>query len=176
MDYFFMNEFIFKIIATTHKNFVIDFLKSLDIEINDYDLFDIPVTSDNQKIDVLLFANNLIINIQFNNKEISLKRNKIYIGCIKSIMPDYQVIQLNINLFDINTDIENDLVIIKNLYNNSNEYIDFLTSKNPLNFDTKNKFIQEVINYFQKIDLNIFKKDIIKEHKIKEYLDNLLLY
>lgn len=173
MDYFFMNEIIFKIILSKHKKFVLNLFKSIGMEIVDYEIFDVPITNKNQKVDILLFSNNLIINFQFNKNEISLKRNEIYINCIKSIMSDYQTIQLNINTFYINEDIENDRITIKNLYKN-NEYIDFLTNKYPLEFKTKNKDILKVISFFKKIDLNIFKDDILNEQRIKKYLDDLI--
>lgn len=173
MDYFFMNECMIKIIVLNHPNFILNILKTLNINVKEYELFDLEVKQKNQKIDILLFSNEIVINIELNKNEVSLKRNKIYAECLSLILPSYQIIQLNINLFNETKNSKDKNVTIYNLHN-TNEYIEFLTSKNPLEYKSKNKEINKIINYFKKLDLNNFQLQILKEQKIKENLDRLL--
>jgi len=171
MNYFFMNECIFKILIKNNKKFIINLLKSINILIEDYELFEINETS-NIKTDILLFSKNLVINIELNKNKLSLTRNKIYIDCIKKLLPTYKVIQLNINLFKEKNQTYNNIKIY-NLYK-TNEYIKFITSKNYLAFKTNNKEINYIIKKFKKIDINLFKNLITKEEKIKNKVDNLI--
>ena len=163
MDYFFMNECIFKILLTEHKKFIIKLLKSINIFIDDYQIFNINESSNEVKVDLLLFTKDTIINIQLNKTKQSLTRNKIYIECLNKILPDYKLIQINMNLFKTQY----------NLYN-TNEYIKFITSKKYINFKTKNKYINNVIKYFKNIDINKYKKKIEKEQTIKRNIDALI--
>ena len=78
MDYFFMNECIFKIIVKNNKSFIIELLKSINIYIEDYELFDI-YEEEKTKLDILLFTNNLVINIELNKNKNTTYQLKITI-------------------------------------------------------------------------------------------------
>ena len=171
MDYFFMNECILKILLKNNKNFIIEMLKSINIYIKDYDFFEIYEES-NTKKDILLFAKNKVINIELNKNKKSLIRNKIYIDCIKKLLPDYEVIQININLFPEKDKIFNDIKIY-NLYK-TNEYINFISNKDNLNFKTKNKEILKIIKYFKNSNIKNLKKLILKDKILKENIDELI--
>ena len=171
MDYFFMNECIFKIIIKNNKTFIIKLLKSINIFIDDFELFEI-FERGNTKTDILLFTNDTVINIELNKNKKSLLRNKIYIDCIKKLLPDYKVIQININLFKENNEVYNGIQIY-NLYN-TNEFIVFITNKDSLIFSTKNKDIKHIINYFKSSNIKNYKKLIINEEKLKENIDELI--
>lgn len=172
MDYFFMNECIFKKLIQEQKYFILEFLASIDIKISDYNLFELDVKSKNNKIDILLFCDETIINIEFNKNEKSLIRNRIYIECLSKILPTYKFIQININLFKKENTLNKNIKIYN--YYDENEYIRFLTSKKYKEFKTKNKNILNVLKYIEKIDHSLVEKEIINENKIKEKLDNLI--
>lgn len=170
MDYFFMSDYTFKIIIKTNKKFIINMLKTIGINIKDYELFEI---NENTKQDILLFTENLVINIELNKNKKSLIRNKIYIDCISKILKDYKIIQININLFKEINEIYNNIKIY-NLFND-NEYIKFITSKKPFTYQTKNKEINKVIKYLNyNNELDKLKPQIIKQEKLKENIDNLI--
>lgn len=173
MDYFFMNESIFKILVLEHKNFILDLLDSINIHISDYDVFDLNIKNTNQKIDILLFSNELIINFQLNKQKKSLIRNQIYLDCLSKILYSYKLIQININLFEEEHIISKNYTIFN--YYQINEYINFLTSKDYTKFKTTNKSILKVQKYFQKIPLKSLESDIKKINNIKDNLDNLFI-
>ena len=174
MDYFFMNECIFKLLIKNKKSFVLKFLESIGIFILDYDLLDINGVSDNTKVDIILISSNKLINIEFNREKKSLRRNQIYIECISKLMPNFEIIQININLFEENNNFIDNIKIFN--YCSENEYIRFLTSKNYKLFNTRNKNIKDVIKFIDGCDYNLLIKMIKKEHKIKEKIDNLITY
>lgn len=173
MDYFFMNEFVFKLLIQNNQTFILKLLKSININIDYYNLFEIDIESNNQKIDILLFSEHLIINFELNKTKNSLKRNKIYAECLSKILSSYKVIQININSFSINNNYKTNNLEIINLHQGS-EFIKFITAKNPLKYKTKNKTIKQVIKTFKNIDINSIEKNIYKTERIKNNLDNLI--
>jgi len=173
MDYFFMNEFVFKLLIQNNQAFILKLLKSININIDYYNLFEIDIESNNQKIDILLFSEHLIINFELNKTKNSLKRNKIYAECLSKILSSYKVIQININSFSINNNYKTNNLEIINLHQES-EFIKFITAKNPLKYKTKNKTIKQVIKTFKNIDINSIEKNIYKTERIKNNLDNLI--
>lgn len=173
MDYFFMNEFTFKLLISNNQTFILKLLKSININIEFFDLFEIDIETKNQKIDLLLFSRNLAINFELNKTKKSLKRNKIYAECLAKILPSYKIIQININTFDTNNNYKTNNLEIINLHQ-ENDYIKFITAKNPLRYKTNNKSINQVIKIFNNIDIKTLEKDIYKIERIKEYLDSLI--
>ncbi len=168
MDYFLMHECIFKILIKKQKIFILNFLKSLDISISDYLLFDLKVPKKNTKVDIILISNNLIINLELNKKKISLKRNKLFLETLIKLLPDYQVIQININLFaekNTNSNIFN--------YYQDNEYLKFITSLDYLKFQTNKKEIIQVQQYLKSLNQDRLIEMCLKEDSIKNNLDQL---
>lgn len=158
MDYFLMNECIFKEIIKNKKDFIIKLLNSMNIYINEYELFELDIESKEMKVDILLFSKDKLINIELNKNKKSLKRNKIYLDTLKKLLPNHNIIQININLFE----------------KVNNEYLSFIKSKNYNNFKTKDPYILDIIIFLNKLDKNKLTNKIKKEAKIKEKLDNLI--
>lgn len=167
MDYFLLNEIIFKELINCKKEFILKFLNSININIDNYDLFEIYENSNECKVDLLLFSKKLVINIELNKNKVSLKRNKIYHETITKLLSNYKVIQININLFKE--------ISANNIYNffDENEYLKFITSKDYNNFETKNSYILDVIAFLNKLDKHKYINKIKKEQKIKANLDRL---
>ena len=170
MDYFLMNECIFKILIKKQKDFIITLLKTLNINIDNYLLFDLNIPKKNNKIDIILIADLTIINIELNKEEKSLRRNKIFLDTLTSLLPEYNIIQININLFPT----ENKYSNIYNYYKDYNEYIKFITTKDYQEFKTNNKLILDTIKYLNTLNFEKLKKEIIKEQQIKAKLDSLI--
>lgn len=169
MDYFLMNEYVFKLIIKNKKKFIINLLESLNIKIFDYNLFELPLKNSNTKIDIILISKNIIINFELNKSNISLNRNRIFFQTLKSILPQYQIIQININLFKTHNYNKN----ILNYTTSYNEYINFVTCKNYQKFKTDSLSILEVIEFLKHLDINLLKPLMLKEEKIKSKLDLL---
>ena len=169
MDYFLMHNYIFLLIIKNKPKFIIELLKSLNINIKNYELFYLSEDIN----DILLFSDNLVINIELNKNTKSLVRNKVYLDTISKILTNYNLIQININLFNTTSKINKNNYNIYNYYK-ENEYLKFITCKNYLTFKTENKIINEVKNYISKIDIKNIENILIKQNNYKEYLDNLI--
>ena len=172
MDYFLMNETVLKILIKEKKEFILKFLNSLDINIKKYQFFDIKMPKKNMKVDIILIGKRQIINIELNKDSLSLNRNKVFQETLAKLLPDFLVIQVNINLFKTKD-------IYPNIYNFNygyNEYIDFITSKNYQEFDTFNHIILDIIDFLNSLDKRKIEKEIIREQEIKANLNNILKY
>ena len=172
MDYFLMNETVLKILIKEKKEFILKFLNSLDINIKKYQFFDIKMPKKNMKVDIILIGKRQIINIELNKDSLSLNRNKVFQETLAKLLPDFLVIQVNINLFKTKDIYPN----IYNFYCGYNEYIDFITSKNYQEFDTFNPIILDIIDFLNSLDKRKIEKEIIKEQEIKANLNNILKY
>lgn len=169
MDYFLMHNYIFLLIIKNKPKFIIELLKSININIKYYELFSLSEDIN----DILLFSDNLVINIELNKNTKSLVRNKVYLDTISKILTNYNLIQININLFNTTSKINKNNYNIYNYYK-ENEYLKFITCKNYLTFKTENKIINEVKNYISKIDIKNIENILIEQNNYKEYLDNLI--
>lgn len=172
MDYFLMNECVLKILIKKKKTFTMKLLKSLDIDISKYTLFDLNIPKKNMKVDIILYSKNKLINIELNKEKRSLHRNQIFYETIAKLLPELDVIQLNINLFKTS----DKQINIYNYTKGYNEYIDFITCKDYQKYNTTNPIILDVIEFLRTINQEKIKKEILHEQEIKSHLDNLLKY